>query len=220
MLLAVDTSSSQTGLALYDGARVVVEVLWPAPRRHTVDLAPMMKRALQWAAIEKPRALAVATGPGAFSGLRAGMALVKGLALAWQVPVVGVFTLDIVAAAVPPVAGQSLVAAVPIGRGRLAAAWYRARGQKWRVESRAELLTIEQLLQRIQEPTHVCGEFQKEERERLTKHPQVHLGTPAQCTRRAGILAELAWQSWQRGHVDDPATLVPFYVATQTAFPI
>jgi len=219
MFLAVDTSSSQTGLALYDGARVVVEVLWPAPRRHTMELAPMVRRALRWAAVDKPQALAVATGPGAFSGLRAGMALVKGLALAWQVPLIGVFTLDVVAAGVPPVAGQSLVAAVPIGRGRLAAAWYRARGNQWRVESRAELLTVRQLSRRIQEPTQVCGEFTAEERAHLAQNPHVQLGTPAQCTRRAGILAELAWQAWQRGHMDDPASLVPFYVPTQTSFP-
>ncbi|NPA30702.1 MAG: tRNA (adenosine(37)-N6)-threonylcarbamoyltransferase complex dimerization subunit type 1 TsaB [Chloroflexi bacterium] len=220
MLLAVDTSSFQTGLAVYDGARVVVEVLWPAPRRHTVDLAPMVRRALRWAAIDKPEVLAVATGPGAFSGLRVGMALVKGLALAWQVPVVGVFTLDVVAAAIPPEAGVPLVAAVPIGRGRLAAAWYRTRGKQWRAESRPELFSAELLSRRIQEPTIVCGEFSPEERAVLAQNPHIRLGSPAQCARRAGYLAELAWQSWQRGHVDDPATLVPFYVATETAYPV
>ncbi len=220
MLLAVDTSSFQTGLALYDGARVVVEVLWPAPRRHTQDLAPMVRRALAWAQIERPQALGVATGPGAFSGLRAGMALVKGLALAWQVPVVGVFTLDVVAAALPPESGVPLVATVPIGRGRLAAAWYRTRGGQWRVESRPELVSAELLAQRIHEPTRVCGEFSADERTTLARNPHIRLGSPAQCARRAGVLAELAWQAWQRGHVDDPATLVPFYVATQTPIPV
>ncbi len=220
MLLAVDTSSFQTGLALYDGARVVVEVVWPAPRRHTMDLAPMVQRALQWARIERPQALGVAVGPGAFSGLRAGMALVKGLALAWNIPLVGVFTLDIVAAALTPEPGVPLITAVPIGRRRLAVAWYRTRGKQWRAESRPELLTAEELSRRVQEPSRVCGEFSAEERDLLAANPHILVGSPAQCTRRPGLLAELAWRAWQRGHVDDPATLVPFYVTTQTAFPI
>ncbi len=219
MLLAVDTSSFHAGIALYDGAQVVVEVLWPAARRHTAELAPMVRRALAWVQVEKPKALGVAIGPGAFSGLRAGVALVKALALAWHLPVVGVFTLDVVAAALPPTPGVPLVATVPIGRGRFAAAWYRTRGKQWRAESRPELFTAQELSQRLTEPTWVCGEFDAEQRAILAKNRHIRLGTPAQCTRRPGLLAELAWHAWQRGHVDDPTTLVPFYVRTQTSIP-
>ena len=40
MLLAVDTSTAQTGLALYDGSQVLAEVMWQSHQHHTVDLAP------------------------------------------------------------------------------------------------------------------------------------------------------------------------------------
>ena len=40
MLLAVDTSTRQMGLALYDGAQVIGELLWQSHHFHTVELAP------------------------------------------------------------------------------------------------------------------------------------------------------------------------------------
>ena len=40
MLLAVDTSTAQVGLALYDGAQVIGEYAWRSSQRHTVELAP------------------------------------------------------------------------------------------------------------------------------------------------------------------------------------
>ena len=46
--------------------------------------------------------LAVATGPGSFTSLRIGFALVKGLAFTLKIPVIGVPSLDIVVAAIPP----------------------------------------------------------------------------------------------------------------------
>src|SRR5687767_16041779 len=40
MLLGVDTSTAQIGLALYDGAQVIGEFAWRSSQRHTVELAP------------------------------------------------------------------------------------------------------------------------------------------------------------------------------------
>jgi tRNA A37 threonylcarbamoyladenosine modification protein TsaB len=40
MLLAVDTSTAQVGLALYDGSQVAQEYTWRSSQHHTVELAP------------------------------------------------------------------------------------------------------------------------------------------------------------------------------------
>lgn len=42
MLLAIDTSTAQLGLALYDGATVAAELTWTSRARHTVELAPAL----------------------------------------------------------------------------------------------------------------------------------------------------------------------------------
>ncbi len=76
-----------------------------------------------------------------------------------------------------------------------------------------ELMTPEELARKIQTPTLVCGELTREERELMTQgFPLVQLASPALCVRRPAHLAELGWQSWQTGKVNDPATIAPNYL--------
>ena len=88
MLLAVDTSTQWVGLALYDGAQVLNETVWRTHNHHTVELAPALDTVLKSTAIrpEGLQALGVALGPGSFTSLRIGLAVVKGLALALHLP--------------------------------------------------------------------------------------------------------------------------------------
>ena len=214
MLLALDTSSRTTGLALYDGVQVLSESVWTSRDHHTVELAPsiadMLARAgTQVAGLE---ALAVALGPGSFTGLRIGLALAKGLALARQLPLVGIPSLDPLAASQPVIAGR-LAAVLRAGRGRLATGWYQAVEGAWQSTKKIEVLTAQELAQRIQTPTQVCGELSEEERRVLSrKRKTVLLASPAQSVRRPAFLAELAWSRWQAGLVDEPATLAPLYL--------
>src|SRR5450759_529439 len=103
MLLAIDTSTAQIGLALYDGATVPGELVWQSRAHHTEQLAPALAGLLERVGVpmDSVKALGVAIGPGSFTSLRVGLAFVKGLALARHIPLIGVPTLDIVAASVP-----------------------------------------------------------------------------------------------------------------------
>lgn len=214
MLLALDTSTRYIGLALYDGVRVLSETVWASADHHTVEMAPAVAETLTRTGVTMNdlRALAVATGPGSFTGLRIGMALGKGIALARRLPMIGIPTLDILAAA-QPVQDASLAAILQAGRGRLATGWYRAEKGAWISTGEPVVLTVEALSRRIQQPTLVCGELTEDERRILgRKRKNVLLASPAQSLRRPAILAELAWQRWQAGQVDDPATLAPTYL--------
>jgi tRNA threonylcarbamoyladenosine biosynthesis protein TsaB len=221
MLLAVDTSTRTVGVALYDGMQVVSESVWLSRDYHTVELAPAVAELLARSKVSVAdlQALAVATGPGSFTGLRIGMALVKGIALASRRPVVGIPSLDALAAA-QPVGELPLVALLRAGRGRLAAAWYRSESRAWRPEGKIEVLSAEELASRINRPTRVCGELTGEERRLLgRKRKNVLLASPAQSLRRPAFLAELAWSRLQAGQVDDPATLAPIYLHTHEPIP-
>src|SRR5512133_2146250 len=103
MLLAVDTSTAQVGLALYDGAQVISEYAWRSSQRHTVELAPAVSDLLARSGLKMDdvQALGIALGPGSFTSLRVGLSLVKGLALVRHLPLVGIPTLDILALAQP-----------------------------------------------------------------------------------------------------------------------
>ena len=127
MLLAVDTSTAQVGVAIYDGAQVPGEYIWRSRQHHTVELAPAIAELLARCGLtmDDIRAIGVALGPGSFTSLRVGLSLVKGLALACDLPLIGIPTLDIYAAG-QPASEFPLLAAIQAGRGRLAVGWYQS----------------------------------------------------------------------------------------------
>lgn len=221
MLLAVDTSTRQMGLALYDGVQVIGEFIWHSRHYHTVELAPAVADLLSRSGlkIDAIQALGVALGPGSFTSLRVGLAFIKGLALARHVPIIGIPTLDIVAAA-QEVNGLPLAAVLQAGRGRLALAWYEAGESGWESKGSAVVTTADELAESINKPTIVCGELTADERQRLArKRVNVLLASPAACVRRPAVLAELAWERWQAGAQDDPASLAPIYLHVANPIP-
>lgn len=213
-LLAVDTSTRSVGLAVYNGVQVLGEMCWTSRDYHSVELAPAVADLLARCEVKTSElaALAVALGPGSFTGLRIGLALVKGLALARRLPLVGIATLDILAAG-QPVLAIPMVAVLQAGRGRLAVGWYQAEGGVWQSKVSNEVLTPEELSERLQSPTFVCGELTEDERRLLArKRKNAILASPANSLRRPAFLAELGFQRWQAGQIDDPAKLAPIYL--------
>lgn len=220
MLLAVDTSTSQVGLALYDGAQVIGEFAWRSSQRHTVELAPAISDMLKRCGLtmEDVSALGVALGPGSFTSLRVGLAMVKGLALARHVPLIGIPTLDILATA-QPASKLPLAIVLQAGRGRLALGWYKSSKNGWQARGPARVVTVNALMDEIDHPSLVCGELNSEERQKLSEKANVHLASPAQSVRRPAILAELAWARWQDGKIDDEASLGPIYLHFAESIP-
>ncbi|HVN15677.1 MAG TPA: tRNA (adenosine(37)-N6)-threonylcarbamoyltransferase complex dimerization subunit type 1 TsaB [Anaerolineales bacterium] len=214
MLLAVDTSTAQIGLALYDESQVLGESVWTSGQHHTVELAPALAGLLArcGATMDSVNALGVAIGPGSFTSLRVGLAFAKGITLARRIPLIGIPTMDVLAAA-QAVVKIPLVTVLQAGRGRLAVGWYKAVKESWQAEGPARVETVDSLAASISKPTIVCGELNAEERQRLArKRVNVMLVSAAQSVRRPAILAELAWTRWQAGHVDQAASLAPIYL--------
>jgi tRNA threonylcarbamoyladenosine biosynthesis protein TsaB len=219
MLLAVDTSTAQVGLALYDGAQVVSEYAWRSSQRHTVELAPAISNLLTRCGLtmEDVQALGVALGPGSFTSLRVGLALVKGLALARHIPLIGIPTLDILAHAQPP-SRQPLLCAIQAGRGRFALGVYKSSRKGWQAQGQARVVTLEALMDEVKSPSILCGEFSAEDIQKIMNE-NIRLLPPAQSVRRPAVLAELAWARWQAGDVDDEASLAPIYLHTDGSPP-
>ena len=222
MLLAIDTSTPQIGLALYDGAQVLAESLWTGKARHTMELAPAVAEMLARTGIkiEELKALGVATGPGSFTSLRVGISFVKGLALARSLPTVGINTLDVVAAS-QPASQLPLACLLPAGRGRLALGWYKnstsattleAEAVNWQASGSPQIISAEALASSIEQATLICGDLSAADRQILKKNAHIRLISPALSVRRPALLAELAYQRWQAGDVDDIATIAPVYL--------
>jgi len=219
MLLAVDTSTAQVGIALYDGAQVIGEFAWRSSRRHTVELAPAISDLLTrcGSTMDDVHALGVALGPGSFTSLRVGLALAKGLALSKHIPLIGIPTLNILAHA-QPASKHPLLCAIQAGRGRFALGVYKSSRKGWQAQGLARVVSLEALMDEAQDSAIVCGEFSGEEVQKM-KEKNIHLVSPAQSIRRPAILAELAWARWQAGDVDDEASLAPIYLHTEGSPP-
>jgi tRNA threonylcarbamoyladenosine biosynthesis protein TsaB len=201
------------GVALHNGSQVLAESIWTGGRYHTVELAPeaamMLRRAGETP--ETLTAIAVALGPGSYTGLRIGLAFAKGLALAHNLPLVGIPTLDILARSQPR-RQEPMLAVIQAGRGRIAGVWYKWGRRGWKAQGEAESFTWVELLKRLEEKTFICGEIDAEGRETLSEEPHIELAPPAQCIRRPGFLAELAWEEMRSGKASDPAAVTPIYL--------
>ena len=214
MLLAVDTSTQTIGVALYDGVQILSEMIWNSDKYHTVELAPTVESLIDRAgiALNDLRVVAVALGPGSFTGLRIGLAFAKGMALAKHLEIIGVPTLDILAAS-QPLDKLPMAAVLHAGRGRLAVGWYKNKNNSWKSVKDVQVQTSRELAAGIKSPTIVCGELTAEEQRIFRrKRKNVILYSPAQCLRRPSFLAELGWQRWRKGQSDDPAALTPVYL--------
>jgi len=219
MLLAVDTSTAQVGLALYDGTQVIAEYSWRSSRRHTVELAPAISDLLARCGLtmNDVHALGVALGPGSFTSLRVGLALVKGLALSKKIPLIGIPTLDILAHA-QPASKHPLICSIAAGRGRFAVGVYKNSRRGWQAQGPARVVRLEALKDEVESPSILCGEFTAEEIQKI-KNENIQLALPAQSVRRPAVLAELAWARWQAGEKDDEASLAPIYLHTEGSPP-
>jgi tRNA threonylcarbamoyladenosine biosynthesis protein TsaB len=214
MLLAIDTSTAQVGLALYDGIQILGELTWTTRQHHTTELAPALAGLLKRSdvSMELVSALGVAIGPGSFTSLRVGLALAKGIAFARHLPLIGISTMDVVAAA-QPAGTHPLAVVIQAGRKRIALGWYQFSENRWQAQGGVKSVTVDELADQIEHPTYVAGELTSEDRSRLArKRTNVLLASPVHCVRRPSILADLAWARFQKNEVDDPASLAPIYL--------
>lgn len=216
MLLAIDSATRTLSIALHDGQQIIAENTWRSANRHTVELTPAVAALMKHVGASPAdlSAVAVMRGPGSFTGLRIGMSVAKGLALSADppLPLIGIPTLDVTAAAQPHIL-DDLWSISQAGRGRINAGLYTWPGGTWQAVDAALLLTWADLIERIEKPVQIAGEIDAHGREQLAPlGERVILSSPAQALRRAGFLAELAYRRFEAGQTDDPAALAPQYL--------
>ena len=118
-VLGMDTSAAACSAALWRDGGAVAREHAPMARGHAEALMPMVERVMRGTAYETLDAVAVTAGPGAFTGLRIGLAAARGIALAAGIPAIGVSAFAAIAAAVPAreFAGRALAVAIDTKRG-------------------------------------------------------------------------------------------------------
>jgi tRNA threonylcarbamoyladenosine biosynthesis protein TsaB len=201
-------------VALHDGRKVVAEVGWESVNNQTVELAPTVAALMERADVDAAglSGIAVAIGPGSYTGLRVGVGFAKGLALVHNRRLIGVPTLDILAAALPR-SDRPLVVVAEAGRSRICAGFYEWKGKGWQSSAPPEIVDWETLIEKVEPDAIMAGEISAEGAKlvRISKK-KLLLTPPADSTRRSGYLAEIGWFRLRRGRTDDPAALTPIYL--------
>ena len=212
-VLAVDTSTMAGGVALLDDARVVGESLLDVRTTHSERLMVAVDRALADAGwdVHGLDGLAVSVGPGSFTGLRIGLAAVKGLALAVGCPIAAVPTLDAMAAALPW-ASVPLCPVLDARKGEVYASLYRWEAGVMRREWDYLAIAPEMLAHRLAEPVLGVGDGAA-----LVPSPWMTLVQPVRRGPSAALVGWLGHQRLRHGDTVAPAALVPMYLRPSEA---
>jgi tRNA threonylcarbamoyladenosine biosynthesis protein TsaB len=124
-LLAIETSTEACSVALVHGDQIIARSEL-APRRHAELVLPMADALLAEAGLGRHAldAIAVGRGPGAFTGVRLGISLAQGMALALDLPVITISSLAALALEAPQ-DGTPVLAVIDARMGEIYAASYR-----------------------------------------------------------------------------------------------
>ena len=208
MELCIDTSTRYASVGISKEGRILAELTWRSERNHSVELAPALRRVMEHAGVrmEDLTAVYAAVGPGGFSALRVGLSVAKSLAMARDLPLVGVNTLDIEAVPFRGLGG-ALATVIGAGRSKVYLGTYDGSTSH---EGDYRVVERERLEEALCEGTIVCGEEAGAVRNLVGTGITV-IETPPP-TRTASALAKLAYERLGAGETDDPDTLQPVYM--------
>ena len=93
--LAIDTSTSRTIVGILDGDKVLFESFHEGATEHGFAITELVTKAL--VVCPQPDQVVVGMGPGPFTGLRVGITFARSFAMARDIPVIGICSLDAIA---------------------------------------------------------------------------------------------------------------------------
>jgi tRNA threonylcarbamoyladenosine biosynthesis protein TsaB len=216
-ILALETSGQSGSVALMDGDSLVAERWLPTDERNAKTLAPAIREVLSsvgWTPSDV-RLVAVAVGPGSFTGLRVGVTTAKTLAYAVGAEVIGVNTLEVIAAQVPRDANRLAVVLDAQRQQVFAAEFVRGPTSDFNWAHDTAIVDNDEWLAKLDPEVAVSGLGLEKLVARLPDNLTVIACEHWQP--RAAIVGQLAWRKYQAGQRDDLWRLVPQYFRRSAA---
>ncbi|SFC55527.1 tRNA threonylcarbamoyladenosine biosynthesis protein TsaB [Alkalibacterium subtropicum] len=196
-ILAIDTSNQLMSVALIDDDRLIIERTVNVKRNHSIQLMPaieeMMKEA-EWRPKDLTR-IVVAKGPGSYTGVRIGVTVAKTLAFSLGIELVGVSSLEVLAANGSQIEGSYCVPVFDARRGNIYTGLYQYQnGKLVQVEKDTHISAVQWAvyLKQLEGPVQLLGEDRLKHSDSFTKEcgeQLIDLPTSRHYA-RASVLAE------------------------------
>ncbi len=222
-ILALDSSGLVASVAIVTEDSMLAEYTVNYKKTHSQTLLPMLNEIVKMVDInmEEVDAIAVAAGPGSFTGLRIGSATAKGLGLALNKPVVAVPTLDGLAYNLYGT-GQFVCPIMDARRNQVYTGIYDFKGNQLQVVKEQTAMAVEELIEEINklgkeviflgDGTAVYGEIIAAKIKVPYSFAPVHLSR-----QRAGAIGALGIELYKKEKFDTAAMHEPVYLRVSQA---
>jgi tRNA threonylcarbamoyladenosine biosynthesis protein TsaB len=222
LVVAIETSTPQTTVALGTEQGVIGSALLSWGKAHSEIVLPALHQLLDWSEIELRQVggIAVGRGPGLFTGLRVGVSTARALAQVLGVPIVGIGSLDVLAFSVR-YSRWRIVAVTDAKRGEVFYAFYRpvpggvTRETGYNVGSPSRLAA--EIEASGEEVLLVGGGALLYRRELQDVGTRLEFATISTAFPLAVSLLELALPRFHREETARPEDVVPYYVRKSDA---
>ena len=215
LILALETSTELGSCALLHEGELT-ERLCPVGKPHSETLLPLVRELLAEADVRVSQldAIAFGAGPGAFTGLRVACGAAQGLAVAADVPVLPVTSLEAMAALT---GGEQVLSLLDARMGEVYAACYRQTDEGYALSGEIRVATPEN----VESPTAghwlACGNAPLAYPVLKKRLEELGIAIRSDILPTAGAVARLAAPRVARGDGIDPALAAPLYVRDKVA---
>jgi tRNA threonylcarbamoyl adenosine modification protein YeaZ len=222
LVLSVDSSTESASCAILQDNRLLGEINYNYKKQHSVILMSMIEELLKNLAlrVDQLDGFVVCKGPGSFTGLRIGIATVKGLSQGTGKPFVGMCSLDALAYNMAYTEGV-ICPILDALRGNVYTALYKFKEEKLERISEYMAISLEELIDKLKETGEACsfiGDGVPLHKEVLKQaFPKVSFAPAHLNFVRASALGELGLIRLENGEAEDVNTFAPVYLRKSQA---
>ena len=220
-ILAVDTATESCSVGIVDDGFLAAELTIASSQTHSKHLMEMIWMAVNMSALRVSDldGFAVTRGPGSFTGLRIGMSTIKGLAAASGKPVVGVSSLEALAAQAGNSENHLICPLLDARKKEVYFSRYRFESGVLKKQIAEQVLPPDRAFDDIAEPCLFIGNGVRLYRKMISdKLGRVaYFAPPHQNTIRAATVAYLSMDKFKKNDTDDVGRFKPYYIRKSDA---
>ena len=195
-ILGIDTSSMAASVAVIEDNKLICEYTINTKKTHSQKLMPMIENMLSLSDlnVRELDAIAVCEGPGSFTGLRIGMATAKAIAHVNDIPVIGVNSLEVLAANMN-LCDKKICSILDAQRNQVYMNKYILKDDKITELEEISIKPIDELLEEISSSNEdwvLVGEAVYKYKEKIEEISNITIPSPANNITKASTLCFVA----------------------------